>query len=318
MSLNKLSKLHSKLLRSAVCVGNIPPAGEYYNLKKRRGLTGLAFCLPGFFGIAVFYLVPFLDVVRRSFVQASGGRFCGADNYKIVLGNAAFQLAAKNTARFILVCLPLLLLLSLLLALLVNGLGVRLKAAFKSAFLLPMAIPAASVVLLWKLMFDTHGFVNGIADWLGLAPVDWMNTDAAFAVLVFSYIWKNLGYTLVLWMAGLASVPQDVYEAAQIDGAGRLVRFFKITLPLIKPMIFTIVVLSLLNSFKVFREAYLVSGGYPQESIYLLQHLFNNWFLDLSVDKMAASSVLLALVIGIFVAVLEHSWEDVPYRSSHE
>lgn len=281
------------------------------NKKKRRGLTGLAFCLPGFFGIAVFYLVPFLDVVRRSFVQASGGRFCRADNYKIVLGNAAFQLAAQNTARFILVCLPLLLLLSLLLALLVNGLGVRLKAAFKSAFLLPMAIPAASVVLLWKLMFDTHGFVNGIADWLGLTPVDWMNTDAAFAVLVFSYIWKNLGYTLVLWMAGLASVPQDVYEAAQIDGAGRLVRFFKITLPLIKPMIFTIVVLSLLNSFKVFREAYLVSGNYPQESIYLLQHLFNNWFLDLSVDKMAAGSVLLALVIGIFVAVLEHSWEDV-------
>ena len=281
------------------------------NKKKRRGLTGLAFCLPGFFGIAVFYLVPFLDVVHRSFVQASGGRFCRADNYKIVLGNAAFQLAAQNTARFILVCLPLLLLLSLLLALLVNGLGVRLKAAFKSAFLLPMAIPAASVVLLWKLMFDTHGFVNGIADWLGLTPVDWMNTDAAFAVLVFSYIWKNLGYTLVLWMAGLASVPQDVYEAAQIDGAGRLVRFFKITLPLIKPMIFTIVVLSLLNSFKVFREAYLVSGNYPQESIYLLQHLFNNWFLDLSVDKMAAGSVLLALVIGIFVAVLEHSWEDV-------
>lgn len=280
------------------------------NKKKRRGLTGLAFCLPGFFGIAVFYLVPFLDVVRRSFVQASGGRFCRADNYKIVLGNAAFQLAAQNTARFILVCLPLLLLLSLLLALLVNGLGVRLKAAFKSAFLLPMAIPAASVVLLWKLMFDTHGFVNGIADWLGLTPVDWMNTDAAFAVLVFSYIWKNLGYTLVLWMAGLASFPQDVYEAAQIDGAGRLVRFFKITLPLIKPMIFTIVVLSLLNSFKVFREAYLVSGNYPQESIYLLQHLFNNWFLDLSVDKMAAGSVLLALVIGIFVAVLEHSWED--------
>ena len=278
---------------------------------KRRNKAGWFFVLPGLLGLMIFYLIPFLDVVRRSFVQASGGRFCRADNYKIVLGNAAFQLAAQNTARFILVCLPLLLLLSLLLALLVNGLGVRLKAAFKSAFLLPMAIPAASVVLLWKLMFDTHGFVNGIADWLGLTPVDWMNTDAAFAVLVFSYIWKNLGYTLVLWMAGLASVPQDVYEAAQIDGAGRLVRFFKITLPLIKPMIFTIVVLSLLNSFKVFREAYLVSGNYPQESIYLLQHLFNNWFLDLSVDKMAAGSVLLALVIGIFVAVLEHSWEDV-------
>lgn len=282
----------------------------YLNRKKRRGLAGFAFMLPGFAGIAVFYLIPFADVVRRSFVQASGGKFCGADNYKLVLNNTAFQLAAKNTARFILVCLPLLLLLSLFAALLVNGLAAGLKTVFKSAFLLPMAIPAASVVLLWKLIFDIHGFANGILDWMGKAPVDWMNTGAAFAVLVFSYIWKNLGYTLILWLAGLTSVPQEIYEAAQIDGAGAVMRFFKITLPLIKPMIFTIVVLSLLNSFKVFREAYLVCGNYPQESIYLLQHLFNNWFLDLSVDKMAAGSVLLAVVIGIFVGILQHSWEE--------
>lgn len=275
---------------------------------RRRKLTGFAFLIPGFTGITVFYLVPFADVVRRSFVRASGSTFCGADNYKLVLQNAAFQLAAKNTARFVLVCLPLLLLLSLLLALLVNGLADRLKTFFKSAFLLPMAIPAASVVLLWKLMFDVHGFVNGLVNRMGGSPIDWMNTGAAFAVLVFSYIWKNLGYTLILWLAGLASVPQSVYEAAQIDGAGAVKRFFKITLPLIRPMIFTIVVLSLLNSFKVFREAYLVSGNYPQESIYLLQHLFNNWFLNLSVDKMAAGSVLLALVIGIIVGILQRCW----------
>lgn len=277
---------------------------------RRRRLAGLLFLLPGFTGIAVFYLIPFVDVVRRSFVQASGGVFCGISNYRTVFANTAFQLAAKNTARFVLVCLPLLLLLSLFLALLVNGLSSRLKTMCKSAFLLPMAIPAASVVLLWKLMFDLHGFVNGLLSHAGVAPVDWMNTGAAFAVLVFSYIWKNLGYTLVLWLAGLLSVPPDVYEAAQIDGAGRAARFFKITLPLMKPMIFTIVVLSLLNSFKVFREAYLVSGNYPQEKIYLLQHLFNNWFVDLSVDKMAAGSVLLALIIGVFVWILQRCWEE--------
>lgn len=275
----------------------------------RRGRIGFAFLLPGFLGIAVFYLIPFADVVRRSFFRTSGKEFCGLENYKLVLQNAAFLLAAKNTARFILVCLPFLLILSLLLALFVNGLSVKLKTIFKSAFLLPLAIPAASVVLLWKLMFDLHGFVNGILYAAGLTPIDWMNTGAAFYVLVFSYIWKNLGYTLVLWLAGLASVPTEVYEAAQIDGAGAVTRFFRMTLPLIRPMIFTIVVLSLLNSFKVFREAYLVSGNYPQEQIYLLQHLFNNWFLNLSVDKMAAGSVLLSLVIGIFVGILAHCWE---------
>jgi len=277
--------------------------------KRRRELAGLAFLMPGAVGVAVFYLIPFADVVRRSFVRASGGTFCRAANYRLVLENTAFRLAAKNTARFVLVCLPLLLLLSLFLALLVNGLGNRLKTLFKSAFLLPMAIPAASIVLLWRLVFDAHGFANGLLQRAGALPVDWMNTGAAFAVLVFSYIWKNLGYTLVLWLAGLLSVPQEVCEAAQIDGAGKVMRFFTITLPLIRPMIFTIVVLSLLNSFKVFREAYLVCGNYPQERIYLLQHLFNHWFLDLSVDKMAAGSVLLALVIGIFVGILKACWE---------
>lgn len=278
--------------------------------RQRGKLAGFLFLSPGFAGIAVFYLIPFGDVVRRSFLRASGGTFCGVANYRTVFGNRAFRLAAKNTMRFVLVCLPLLLVFSLLLALLVNGLGSKLKTVFKSAFLLPMAVPAASVVLLWRLMFDVHGFVNGLLAPAGIQPVDWMNTGAAFAVLVFSYIWKNLGYTLVLWLAGLSGVPGSVYEAAQIDGAGRLARFFWITLPLMKPMIFTIIVLSLLNSFKVFREAYLVSGNYPQENIYLLQHLFNNWFVDLSIDKMAAGSVLLALVTGAIVGILQHCWEE--------
>ena len=196
----------------------------------------------------------------------------------------------------------------------VDGIGEKQKADFtlrtiKTAYLLPMAIPAASVVLLWKLMFDRQGFVNGVCHMLGLQGVDWMNTQAAFVVLVFSYIWKNLGYTMVLWLAGLSSVSPAIYEAAKVDGAGSWTRFFKITLPLIRPMIFTIVILSFLNSFKVFREAYLVAGNYPQEDMYLLQHLFNNWFLDLSVDKMAAGSVLMMLVIGTAVILLQKMWE---------
>lgn len=299
--------------------------------KHRKRLAGISFLLPGLCGVAVFYLIPFVDVIRRSFVQMASGSFCGLQNYKMVVENDAFRLATKNTLRFVAVCLPILLVLSLVLAFLVNELwtyltkrnrsGLRrdqkqseesvnaLIGAIKAAYLLPLAIPAASVVLLWKLMFDRSGFVNGILHLCGLSAVDWMNTGASFAVLVFSYIWKNLGYTMILWLTGLSSVPQSVYEAAEMDGAKKSVQFFKITLPLIRPMIFTIVVLSFLNSFKVFREAYLVAGNYPQEDIYLLQHLFNNWFLSLSVDKMAAASVLLAGVIGGFVLILQRLWE---------
>lgn len=283
-----------------------------------RRLEEISFLLPGLCGVTVFFFLPFADVIRRSFVQTISGKFCEFANYRMVIQNSAFQLAVKNTVRFLLVCLPLLLLISLILAIIVNALWTALekkqKADFtlrtiKTAYLLPMAIPAASVVLLWRLMFDRQGFVNGVCHMLGLQGVDWMNTQAAFAVLVFSYIWKNLGYTMVLWLAGLSSVSPAIYEAAKVDGAGSWTRFLKITLPLIRPMIFTIVILSFLNSFKVFREAYLVAGNYPQEDMYLLQHLFNNWFLDLSVDKMAAGSVLMMLVIGTAVILLQKMWE---------
>ena len=279
---------------------------------RRSKWTGLSFLLPGFCGVAVFSFLPFMDVIRRSFVQMVSGRFCGLENYRIVLHNRAFLLAVKNTLRFLLVCLPLLLGISLVLAFLLHAWQMAFHQKLrllKAAYLVPMAIPAASLVLLWKLMFDKHGFVNGILHLCGIHAVDWMNTGAAFFVLVFSYIWKNLGYTMVLWLAGLSSISPDLYEAAEMDGAGRITQFFKITLPLIRPLIFTIVVLSFLNSFKVFREAYLVAGNYPQEDMYLLQHLFNNWFTDLSVDKMAAGSVLLALVITVFVLLLQKLWE---------
>lgn len=279
---------------------------------RRSKWTGLSFLLPGFCGVAVFSFLPFMDVIRSSFVQVVSGRFCGLENYRIVLHNRAFLLAVKNTLRFLLVCLPLLLGISLALAFLLHAWQMAFHQKLrllKAAYLVPMAIPAASLVLLWKLMFDKHGFVNGILHLCGIHAVDWMNTGAAFFVLVFSYIWKNLGYTMVLWLAGLSSISPDLYEAAEMDGAGRMTQFFKITLPLIRPLIFTIVVLSFLNSFKVFREAYLVAGNYPQEDMYLLQHLFNNWFTDLSVDKMAAGSVLLALVITVFVLLLQKLWE---------
>ena len=120
---------------------------------------------------------------------------------------------------------------------------------------------------------------------------------------------KNLGYDVVLWLAGLASVPETIYEAARMDGAGAMACFFSITLPCIRPISFTIIVISLLNSFKVFREAWMVAGNYPQESIYLLQHLFNNWFRDLAVDKMSAGAVVLSAVILLLIGTLQKSWK---------
>ena len=237
-----------------------------------------------------------------------GGGFAGLENYRQVLLNKAFILAIGNTVRFVSICLPLLLLLSLGVALLLQN-QKRYREVMKSAYLVPLAIPATSVVLLWQLLFDNNGFLNGIVSLFHIESRDWMNDGTAFGVLVFSYIWKNLGYDVVLWLSGLLGIPVSIYEAAKVDGAGPINTFFYITIPNIKPVAFTIVILSFLNSFKVFREAYLVAGNYPHESIYLLQHVFNNWFSELSIDKMAAGSVLLCTVVALLVLLLQRSWD---------
>lgn len=276
-------------------------------MRSKNGIRGLWFILPSLLGVIVFIFLPFVDVVRRSFFGAVNGRWAGLDNYRSVLANRAFLLAAGNTARFSVVCLPLLIILSLFTAVFLQ----RYKTWggwLKSAYLVPMAIPVASVVLLWRALFDRQGMLNGALSLLRIPGKDWMNSGTAFGVLVFSYIWKNLGYDIVLWMAGLSAIPDSLGEAARVDGANEWQCFFRITLPNLMPTLFTITVLSFLNSFKVFREAYLVAGNYPDESMYLLQHLFNNWFRDLDIDKMAAGAVLMSLVILALILLLQRAW----------
>lgn len=270
------------------------------------------FMLPSVAGVVIFVLLPFLDVVRRSFVTAVTQEWTGFRNYKIIFSNQAFGLAVKNTVRFTLVCLPLLIGIGLFLSVQLS----RLKEMqlIKSLFLFPMAMPAATVVLIWKMMFSRQGFLNG---WLmragflgdGAFP-DYMGTSAAFWVLVFSYIWKNLGYTMVLWLAGIFSVSTDLTEAARVDGATDRQCFWHVVFPNLKGSLYTITVLSFLNSFKVFREAYLVAGSYPHESMYLLQHLFNNWFVNLELDKMAAAAVCTGTVLFGVILLLQRLWDQ--------
>lgn len=276
--------------------------------KKQDARAGLLFILPSLLGAAVFVLIPFLDVVRRSFSGAMSGGFVGLANYRAVFENKAFRQAAGNTLRFAATCIPLLIALSLLLALVLYS-RISRAGLFKTTFLIPMAIPVASVVLLWRVLFHRSGFLSALLVSLGGQSADWMGGGSAFWVLVFSYIWKNLGYDMVLWLAGLAGIPSSVFEAAAVDGAGPFALFFRVTLPNLLPSLFTITVLSFLNSFKVFREAYLVAGDYPHSSIYLLQHLFNNWFRDLSMDKLAAAAVVTALAILALILLLRRAWE---------
>lgn len=267
----------------------------------------MLFLLPGLIGVSIFVLIPFLDVGKRSFQTAITGEFCGISNYVTIFHNQAFLLALGNTARFIAVGLPMLLALSLFLALLIDR-GIHAKW-WKAVYLFPMAVPTATVVLIWRLLFHQNGVLNGLLERIGGNSVDWLGSNASFWVLIFSYLWKNTGYTIVLWLAGLHSVPKERKEAARVDGASEGKCFFYVVLPELKPMMYTITVLSFLNSFKVFREAYLVAGAYPQQKMYLLQHLFNNWFTNLEMDKMAAAGVCITVVFLLGVICLQRLWD---------
>jgi len=277
------------------------PRTQQKQHRSRRAF--LAFLLPSFLGVAVFVLVPFIDVFRRSFTTAVTGEFTGLENYRTVFENGPFRLAVYNTLRFTCICLPLLLILGLAAALMLSQL--KQVQLFKSFFLLPMAMPSATIVLVWKMTFSADGFLNRLLE----THVDFMWTEDAFWVLVFSYVWKNLGYTVILWLAGILAIPGDFIEAARVDGAGSFRVFWSVMLPQLKGSMYTITVLSFLNSFKVFRESYLVAGAYPHESMYMLQHLFNNWFTNLDLDKMAAAAVCVGGVLLIVILLLQRLWD---------
>lgn len=271
----------------------------YMNSKIRKH-DGFIFIMPSLIGVSVFVLIPFVDVVRRSFMNVLGSEVVGFRNYVAVFHNVAFRLAAVNTFRFLIICIPILLILSLVISVFIHKQSSH-GHFIKMAFLIPMAIPVVSVVIIWQVLFDRNGILNGLLSTFGFASINWMGSDSAFWVLVFSYVWRNLGYNIVLWVAGLAAIPSSIYEAARVDGAGEWQIFARVTLPNLKNIAATITILSLLNSFRVFREAYLVAGEYPHPSMYLLQHLFQNWYRDLSLDRLSAAAVLMTIVITILV-----------------
>lgn len=278
----------------------------------KRGIkgkwAGVGFLFPSLLGVLLFVVLPFGDVVRRSFMTAITKEAAGMKNYKMIFTNSAFLLAVKNTFRFTLVCIPLMVALGLVIALAMGS--IRHMQMVKSLYLFPLAMPTAAVAVVWKMVFYEKGFLNKYLEQLGMGGgADYIGSGAAFYVLAGTYIWKNLGYTIVLWLAGIMGVSGDMMEAAKVDGAGRLQRLWYVLLPNLKGSLYIIVVISFLNSFKIYREAYLVAGAYPHDSIYMLQHLFNNWFVNLDLDKMAAAAVVCTMFFLVFILLLQRLWD---------
>ncbi|MBP1967163.1 sugar ABC transporter permease [Paenibacillus aceris] len=272
-------------------------------LARRELFVALSFLTPSFIGFCLFYLIPFGTSLLYSFQDGLNRSSLTLSNYKELLLSSSFQKAAANTFWFTAVSVPILVTLSLVVALLLNQ-RVFFRNLLRTAYVLPLVVPVASIVLVWQILFDWNGAMNVVLNHFGLNRIDWMKSDWAGFVVILIYIWKNIGYNVVLFLAGLQNIPDQYYEIANLEGASSRRKFFSITLVYLTPTTFLVVLMSILNSFKVFRETYLVAGAYPHDRIYMMQHYMNNMFLSLDIQKLSAAATLMALSILVLVLIL--------------
>ena len=262
------------------------------------------FLLVSFSGVLLFYIIPFFVVVYYSVTNgAAEPSFTGFDNFRTVLHNNAFTQAATNTLKFSAISVPLAVVLALLLALLLE-VKIPMKSAMRTFFLSPMMVPVASIVLIWQVIFHYNGTLNHLLSVFGVEKIDWFKSQYGMVPIVLMFLWKNLGYNMILFMAALFNMPRELIEEAQVDGAGPVYCFFKIKVRYLSPTLLFVTILSLINSFKIFREVYLLTGDYPYEALYMLQHYMNNMFSNLDYQKLSAAAVIMAAAMVIIIAIL--------------
>ena len=275
-----------------------------FNDKAKDFLKSMCFLSPSLLGVGVFFIIPFFVVVYYSVIDGVGSRnFVFLDNFVKLFQNSAFLTAAKNTLTFSFLAVPLAVILAMALALLLEA-RIPWKSQFRTFFLSPMMVPIASIILVWQVLFHDNGVVNELLKSLGHDKIYWFSSNASLVVIVVLFLWKNLGYNMILFMAALNNVPKAMLEAAEVEGASEWTQFVHIKLRYLSPTILFVTILSIINSFKVFREIYLLTGNYPYEGLYMLQHFMNNMFRQLDYQKLSAAAVLLAIVIVILIAIL--------------
>lgn len=266
----------------------------------KRAWKGYALIAPMLAGFLLFYVVPFGQVMWDSLSQGTGKSqlFVGFYNYQRMFQNKMFLAAFGNTLKFLGLGLPLVLLLAYGLALFLKS-RARRSPVLRGVFLLPYVMPVAGTVLLIDLLFAERGLVNRLLLALGLPLADWLQSPAAFWVMLLLYLWKSAGYAVVLLLSGLLTIPPEHYQVAQVEGASAAQAFQFVTMPQMWYSLFLALVFSLINAFQCFREMFLVGGEHPHESVYMLQHFLNNSFESLNYQRLSVASVLLFLVIAL-------------------
>ena len=274
-------------------------------LRRWRGrAVSWLYLAPSLIGVGLFFVLPFGVVIYYSMINNPvQHEYVGFNNFIRTWNNNAFSLAARNTLLFSMIAVPLAVVLSLWLAVIMES-RIPFKSTFRTFFLSPMMVPIASVILVWQVLFDYNGLVNVFLTRAGIDRIDWLKSDLAPIVIILLFLWKNLGYNMILFMSGLHNIPKELLEYADVEGASEWYKFWAIKLRYLSPTVLFVTILSLINSFKIFREVYLLAGNYPYQGLYTLQHFMNNMFNSLDYQKLSAAAIIMALVMIVLIALL--------------
>lgn len=264
----------------------------------------LPFLLPGLAGILLFYAIPFFGGVWYSLTDGSfENAFVGFQNYVNVWQNPMFQLGLKNTMELSLICAPTLFLLSFVFSVILN----RIRPAggfFRSSVLLPYLMPSSAVLIIWLLWFDYGGPVNRLMIALGGSRVFWLQGTELRLPVVLLFLWKNLGFCVIIFLAALQAIPEALYEYATLEGASFTRQAFSITLPLIVPSAFLVFILCWVNAFRIFKEIYFIGGAYPDEPLYTLQNYMNNMYGKLNYQNVTTAAYSFAVIVFALFGLL--------------
>jgi multiple sugar transport system permease protein len=266
---------------------------------------------PALVVIAVFFFVPVCAALALSLTDfdlyalasLKNLRFVGLDNYLQLLRTPLFWKALWNTLVFVAAGVPLSIVASLGAALLINSKLAWFKPLFRTVFFAPVVTSMVAVAVIWRYLYHTrYGFINYALDGLGIDPVDWLGDPRTSmpAIVIFA-VWKNFGYNMIIFLAGLQSIPSDLYEAAELDGAGRLGLLRHITLPALAPTMFMVSILTMTGYFQLFAEPYVMTQGGPLQSTvsvlyFMYEQGFKWWNLG---SATAVAFVLFVLMFGV-------------------
>lgn len=278
----------------------------------REGLAGWLFLSPNLLLLGVFVLLPLVWTVVISFQRTNGfgeGEFVGIANYERLLSDALFWRAAANTLLFTLIVTPLSMGLGLGAALLFNSV-LPARGVFRSILIVPMAISGVATALIGVLVFNENsGILNNVIRFLGLPGANWQSGGVpAFVSVVLVTLWWRIGFNMLIYLAGLQGIGPELYQAAELDGAGAWARFRNVTVPLLGPSSFFLLILNVIYSFQVFDIVFVMTGGGPQNATsVLVTYAYDTGFVTRDQGYAAAIGVVLLLVTFVFTAIRWHT-----------